>query len=174
MELYLNFEAPKVTLKKLESYMAVELFDLFQTIIWTPSMSFYLPWIARNMKTLRSVSDFIKSNHYIEAHGQNITRAIIYDSKIAGIISYSIDLENQTEAIIGYFLGAKFTKKGLAISALKCLCENLIQQNLKPMLYIFPRNKASMKVAQRAGFSETYIVHKYNKLMLRYILETEL
>jgi|GEM_PF-2633732 len=171
MELQLKPELPTIELEKLKSYMAVELFNLFQKVVWTPNMSFYLPWISRDMKTITEISKFIGNNQIIEDNDEKYTRAILYDNKIAGIISYTLDSDNPNEANIGYFLGPEFVKKGIAASALKTLTKAILQQNLQPVLYIYPLNQDSIKVAQKIGYSLACEIQKYNKTMLKYTLD---
>ena len=171
MEKVASFETLKVELKPLQSYMAVELFNLFQTIIWTPNMSFYLPWIARDMKTITDISKYITHNQVIEDNHEKYTRAIICNNQIAGIISYGLDFDNPNEANIGYFLGPEFIKKGIAAAALKTLTKDILNQNLKPVLYIYPLNQASIKVAEKVGYSKACEVQKYSKTVLKYTLD---
>lgn len=113
----------------------------------------WLPWVLK-IKSAEDELTFLKSvcQHYGE--GKSLNTVIYYENQPAGMISFNKFKKTDQSADIGYWLGNKFTKKGIMQRSVKAMCQlgfNDYQLN-KIVINAAVENQPSNHVAQRCSF----------------------
>ncbi|MGI9278038.1 MAG: GNAT family N-acetyltransferase [Endozoicomonas sp.] len=92
-----------------------------------------------------------------------INRAILWHGEFAGVVGATPGtLEQRKQASIGYWLGEPFWGKGIAAEAVKQLSKEIFETTEVVRLFagVFSPNKASMRVLEKAGYSEEAVLKK--------------
>jgi len=121
----------------------------------------WLPWVDKNKKVEDS-RNFINSTRKQFAENQGLHLGIWYRGQIAGVIGFhGIDWGNKSTSI-GYWLGEKYTGKGLITKA----CRALIDYSFKEWklhrveIRCSVENRKSMAIPERLGFKEEGLVRE--------------
>ena len=89
--------------------------------------------------------------------------AITVNDEVVGVIGFipCTDVE-RLSAEVGYWIGENFWNKGIMTEALKCLVAYIFNNTEFIRLFapIFEFNKASMRVLEKAGFTQIAILNK--------------
>jgi [ribosomal protein S5]-alanine N-acetyltransferase len=87
--------------------------------------------------------------------------------KFVGTISVKkIDLVNK-KADLGYWIGEQYWGKGIATECLKLIIDYAFSAELglkQLCAYVFPENKASIRVLEKNGMNKIGVVNEYHKL----------
>jgi RimJ/RimL family protein N-acetyltransferase len=87
--------------------------------------------------------------------------------KFVGTISVkNIDLVNK-KAYLGYWIGEQYWGRGIATECLKLIIDYAFSAELglkQLCAYVFPENKASMRVLEKNGMNKIGEVNEYHKL----------
>ena len=116
-------------------------------------MKSWLPWIDEMVSAERA-EDFIRRSTIEFAENKNLNLAIIYKSKIAGIVSLN-NLSSTTRVMqFGYWLGQPFQGNGIMTRACSELCRYGFENRNASKLEIrmAAKNKKSEAIAKRLGF----------------------
>lgn len=113
-------------------------------------------------KTVAKERDYIKK--LIKQRKKNITHdfAIIYNGKIVGGCGIKIDTHRKVIGELGYFIDETYWGKGIATAAVKLLekygFEKLKLKRIEVVMK--PENRASEKVAIKAGYKKEGLMRK--------------
>lgn len=113
----------------------------------------WLPWVL-NIKNCEDERLSLIRNQSNITNLRSLNLIIWYQDSIAGSISLK-NLDSNTQTIeIGYWLGTRFTGKGIMTRTVKGLCTLVFTKYKihKINIYIASDNLASNQVANRAGF----------------------
>jgi len=87
--------------------------------------------------------------------------------KFVGTISVkNIDLVNK-KADLGYWIGEQYWGRGIATECLKLIIDYAFSAELglkQLCAYVFPENKASIRVLEKNGMNKIGVVNEYHKL----------
>ncbi|MGB7558654.1 MAG: GNAT family N-acetyltransferase [Nitrososphaeraceae archaeon] len=87
--------------------------------------------------------------------------------KFVGTISIKkIDLVNK-KADLGYWIGEQYWGRGIATECLKLIIDYAFSAELglkQLCAYVFPENKASIRVLEKNGMNKVGVVNEYHKL----------
>jgi len=87
--------------------------------------------------------------------------------KFVGTISVkNIDLVNK-KADLGYWIGEQYWGRGIATECLKLIIDYAFSAELglkQLCAYVFPENKASIRVLEKNGMNKVGVVNEYHKL----------
>ncbi|MGB8135057.1 MAG: GNAT family N-acetyltransferase [Nitrososphaeraceae archaeon] len=87
--------------------------------------------------------------------------------KFVGTISIkNIDLVNK-KADLGYWIGEQYWGRGIATECLKLIIDYAFSAELglkQLCAYVFPENKASIRVLEKNGMNKVGVVNEYHKL----------
>jgi len=87
--------------------------------------------------------------------------------KFVGTISVkNIDLVNK-KAELGYWIGEQYWGRGIATECLKLIIDYAFSAELglkQLCAYVFPENKASIRVLEKNGMNKIGVVNEYHKL----------
>ena len=87
--------------------------------------------------------------------------------KFVGTISVkNIDLANK-KADLGYWIGEQYWGRGIATECLKLIIDYAFSAELglkQLCAYVFPENKASIRVLEKNGMNKIGVVNEYHKL----------
>jgi RimJ/RimL family protein N-acetyltransferase len=83
----------------------------------------------------------------------------------------NIDLVNK-KANLGYWIGEQYWNRGIATECVRLIIDYAFfspELGLKEIVaYVFPENKASIRVLEKIGMKRKGIVNEYHKLSKRY------
>lgn len=139
-------------LRLLEERHTAELFELTDT-----SREFLRPWTPwiDNVKTAEDSKAFI--HHSLEqfSKGESLTTGIWKDGVLVGVISFDRISQVNRSAMIGYWIGAKYQRKGLMTRA----CEALVDYGFKELklnrieIWAATENLRSLAIPIKLGFT---------------------
>ncbi|MFU0835907.1 MAG: Protein N-acetyltransferase, RimJ/RimL family [Lactiplantibacillus plantarum] len=149
--MFINIIDKHISLKPTEVADAEPLFDLVDHN--RDHLKSWMPWVDATA-TVQDERHFIESMLTKQAHGQVFITTIIVDGEVAGMLDlHNISVINHN-AEIGYWLGQKYTGRGVMTKALERL-EEIAFTELdlhKVILGADVANKASRAVAERRQY----------------------
>jgi [ribosomal protein S5]-alanine N-acetyltransferase len=141
------------------------------------NVSKYL-WEVPNPYSIQDALEFIKCANSDFKTMKALHFAIEYkimpgtrnNSKFVGTISVkNIDLVNR-KAALGYWIGEQYWGRGIASECLKLIIDYAfsVKLGMKQLCaYVFPENKASIRVLEKNGMNKVREVNEYHKLSRR-------
>ncbi len=135
----------------------------FYSILTGGNFEFFpanVPSIEAEKRFLRkSVADF-KS-------GKNLNFSILLEGRVIGAVGVMPEASRPYNAEVGYFIDRKQHGKGFTVQALKLAQQHVI--DYCPAIHrlhaiIVPKNKASIRVIEKSGYSFEGIMKQYLKL----------
>jgi RimJ/RimL family protein N-acetyltransferase len=118
----------------------------------------FIKCVNRDFNTLKALHFAIESK-IIPGSRNNL--------KFVGTISVkNIDLVNK-KAELGYWIGEQYWGRGIATECLKLIIEYAFSAELglkQLCAYVFPENKASIRVLEKNGMNKIGVVNEYHKL----------
>lgn len=104
-------------------------------------------------QTLQDTRQFIRRSHAMEQDGSGLSRGIVADGRLAGIIGISIDRGHRSGAI-GYWLDERSQGKGVMTAAVANLAGDGFERHrlVRVEIRADVENRASRAVAERLGF----------------------
>jgi ribosomal-protein-serine acetyltransferase len=104
-------------------------------------------------QTLQDTRQFIARSHAMELDGSGLSRAILADGRLAGVVGLSIERSNRQGAI-GYWLDERSEGKGVVTAAVAALVGDGfdLHQLVRVEIRADVENRASRAVAERLGF----------------------
>jgi len=115
------------------------------------------------VKTIEEEKEFLKKQQEAIARGETHQYSIFCEGKIVGGIG--LKLEGKKIGELGYFVGKKFHKKGIATEAAKQVLEIARQKGfigIKATAH--PLNVPSRKVLEHTGFNLVGEMEKYMEI----------
>jgi ribosomal-protein-serine acetyltransferase len=161
--------APGIVLRPLRAEHAVELAALIDES--RGELSRWLPF-ARDSKGPADVLAFIATVDARRARASAESAfAVVADGEMAGLIEMHEPSRDYNCASIGYWLGTRFTGRGLMTKALERLSTHCFEAHGVHRLEVYAAvdNAKSRKVAERAGFTLEAILHDRLKLHEDYV-----
>ena len=143
------------------------------------NISKYL-WEVPNPYSVEDALNFIKSAHNDFNSLKALHFAIEYkgESKpgnnvvFVGAISLkNIDLVNK-KANLGYWIGEQYWGRGIATECIRLIIDYAFSAELRLKelsAYVFPENKASIRVLEKNGMKKIEEVNEYHKMSRRYL-----
>ncbi|WP_281165481.1 GNAT family N-acetyltransferase [Liquorilactobacillus sicerae] len=113
----------------------------------------WLPWVLK-IKSVEDEQNFLKSVCQHFGTGKSLNTVIYYENQPAGMISFNQFRKIDQSADIGYWLGTKFTHKGIMQRSVKAMCQlGFADYQLnKIVINAAIENQSSNRVAQSCGF----------------------
>lgn len=139
-------------LRLLEERHAVELFEL--TDRSREHLRPWTPWLD-DSRTVADSKEFIWRSLEQFSKGQGLVTGIWYDGKLAGVISFDRISRTNRSALIAYWIGEGYQRKGLTTRA----CEALINYGFaglglnRIVIWVATDNPRSMAIPIRLGFT---------------------
>jgi ribosomal-protein-serine acetyltransferase len=140
-------------LRLLEVRHAAELFEL--TDRSREHLRPWTPWID-SVKTVEDSKAFIGHALDLFSKGESLTTGIWYNGNLAGVISFDNISRPNRSAMIGYWIGAQYARKGLMTRA----CEALIDYGFRELdfnrieLWTATENVHSLAIPVKLGFTK--------------------
>lgn len=138
---------------------AKELFDLTEEN--RAYLDKWLPWVNLT-KSVSDSKDFIRRSIRKSKAKNGFDCFIIYNNKIAGVIGLVEICKARNVTEIGYWLGEKYTGKGIMTKSCKALTDHCFKE-LKLNRVIIKceiSNKASQHIPERLGFFKQGILKR--------------
>jgi RimJ/RimL family protein N-acetyltransferase len=144
------------------------------THLMSYNVSKYL-WEVPNPYSVGDALDFIKSAHIDFNSFKALHFAIEYKTKskprnnvvLVGAISLkNMDLVNK-KASLGYWIGEQYWGRGIATECVSMIIDYAFSAELglkELSAYIFPGNKASIRVLEKNGMNKVGEVNEYHKI----------
>jgi [ribosomal protein S5]-alanine N-acetyltransferase len=116
-----------------------------------------------NFKSLRAIHLAIEYKGKPEARDNN------YPLLVGSIGLKNIDLINK-KANLGYWVGEQYWGRGIATECVKLIIDYAFSElGLKEVIaYVFPENKASIRVLEKNGMKNKEEINEYHELSKRY------
>jgi ribosomal-protein-serine acetyltransferase len=139
-------------LRLMEERYADELFEL--TDKSREHLRPWTPWID-SVRTASDSKEFIKHSLEQFSRGESLTTGIWQGGRLAGVISIDRISHANRSAMIGYWIGAEYQRKGLIIRS----CEALVDYGFKELdlnriaIWAATDNVRSLAIPIRLGFT---------------------
>jgi ribosomal-protein-serine acetyltransferase len=155
-------------LRLLEERHATELFKLTDT-----SREFLRPWTPwiDSVKTADDSKAFIRHSLEQFSKGEGLTTGIWKDGVLTGVISFDRISQANRSAMIGYWIGAKYQRKGLMTRA----CNALIDYGFKELnfnrieIWAATENLRSLAIPIKLGFAREGVGRQVQWLNDRFV-----
>ena len=117
---------------------------------------------AAKPKTVKAEEEWIKKSRNNRRKNIEYNFAVIYENKLVGGIGIKIDQHQKHIGEIGYFIDYDYWGQGIATEAVKVVEKFALNKlKLKRLeIRMYPRNKASVKVAIKAGYKREGLLKK--------------
>ena len=114
---------------------------------------YYLPWVAK-LQTVADEQQFLTSAQAQLQQAQALNLVIVFEQRIAGMVSCDHFDDSDHSANVGYWLGRPFQGRGIMTAAVRGICDLGFNQYHRQYLRIRAAvdNQASNAVAHRVGF----------------------
>ena len=109
------------------------------------------------------VDDAVRFIDSVKQQDPQVTFAIDYQHQLAGVIGMILQQDvYRHNAEVGYWIGEKYWKQGIASAALKMICGYAFKDLKVERLFagIFEGNKGSQRVLEKCGFRQEGIMRK--------------
>lgn len=144
--------SPDLELRLLDERHTDELFEL--TDRSREHLRPWTPWVD-STKTAEDTRAFIRHSLEQFSKGEGLTTGIWHDGKIAGVISFEGISQANRSAMIGYWIGAEYHRKGLVTRA----CKALVDYGFRELdfnrieIWAATGNLRSTAIPERLGFT---------------------
>ena len=132
-------------------------------------------YFSSKPKSVEDEKEWLKQNAKKKKNNVEHNFTILYNNKLAGGAGIKIDQNNKHIGEIGYFVDKKFWGKGIANKTVKLLEKFAFKKlGIKRIeILMYPKNKASQKVAIKAGYRKEGLLRKklnhHGKLLDSYL-----
>ncbi len=130
-------------------------------IVSNPNFIYFNP----SAKSVADEIDWIKTRPEKRKQNQEYNYAILYNGQVVGGVGLKINQSREYIGEIGYVVDEKYWGKGIASRAVKLIEKERFKNRGLSRLEILmqPENKASERVAIKAGYLKEGLLRKYIK-----------
>ncbi len=139
-------------------YQRVSDAERFFEILSNPNFEFF----EVNIKSVEEEREWLKKNYEKREKNQEYNYTILYQGEIVGACGVMVDQHREHIGEMGYFIDEEYWGKGIATEAVKKL-EKIAFEELELIrleIRMEPENTASIKVAEKCGYSKEGLVKK--------------